>query len=230
MSRNFQEHILSENIKILLSQLTDPSLPATEYAKVMYQLGFEFGPILYQHFKEPKSITLACTVEDADFLAKGIIDYLEEKNSTVFLTVFWNHRFKPGGISVAPIVKQYHEKINQVSDTLLIIKSIISSSCVVRTNLTRMIEEFSPEQIFVVAPVLMKGSLQNLESEFDPVITRKFKYFYFAEDDEKTREGIILPGIGGDIYQRLGFANQKEKNRYIPNIVTERRQRLNNQL
>lgn len=224
MGRRY-EHIANNEVKQLLSRLIDPLLNATHYAKTLYSLGYAFGPILQERFKASNAVTLACTVEDADYLAKGMIDYLEQHNSRVFLNVFWNKRFKPGGISVAPIVKQYQDRESKSTDTLIIIKSIISSSCVVRTNLTRHIEAFVPQQILVVAPVLMKGSLEKLAGEFDKQISNRFEYIYFAEDDEKTKDGIIIPGIGGDIYKRLGFLNQNDKNRYIPTIVKERRQR-----
>jgi hypothetical protein len=46
---------------------------------------------------------------------------------------------------------------------------------------------------------------------------------FFAEDDERTEDGIVLPGIGGDVYERLGFEGQETKNRFIPKIVRERR-------
>jgi hypothetical protein len=225
MSRQYQEDIANEKVKRLLEILVDTSVSADTYGEIMYQLGLAFGPLIRKRVKEKSAVTLACTVEDADHLARGIIDYLEHHKSKVFLNVFWNKRFKPAGISVAPIVKQYHDKESIKTSTIIIIKSIISSSCVVRTNLTRLIEEYVPEQILVVAPVLMKGSLQKLESEFDAAISRKFEYLYFAEDDVR-KDGIIIPGIGGDIYQRLGFTDQEDKNRYIPRIVKLRRKKI----
>lgn len=226
MNREYQEHIVTDEIKRLLEQLIDLSLPPKQYAMVMYELGYAFGPLIEQRLKKPTSLTIACTVEDADHLAAGMVNYLEKNDNKVYLNVFWNKRFNPGGISVAPIVKQYQDKGSTYTNTLVILKSIISSSCVVRTNLTRLFEEFVPDQILVVAPVLWKGSLQNLESEFSPSISRKFEYLYFAEDETRTKDGIILPGIGGDIYQRLGFAGQDDKNRFIPNIVKDRRYRI----
>jgi hypothetical protein len=120
----------------------------------MYNLGYAFGPLIEQQLKYPTTVTLACTVEDADHLAAGMIDYLEQKDNKIYLNVFWNKRFKPGGISAAPIVKQYRDKGSAPTHSLVMLKSIISSSCVVRTNLTRLIEQFLPDQIFVVAPVL----------------------------------------------------------------------------
>ncbi len=40
---------------------------------------------------------------------------------------------------------------------------------------------------------------------------------------KKTQDGMVEPGIGGDVYTRLGFSGQNAKNKYVPNIVKERR-------
>jgi hypothetical protein len=196
-------------------------------AQIMYELGSKLGNLIVTKIADSdKRIALACTVEDADYLSKGIIDVLEKKGKKVFLTVFWNKRFNPNNesdISVAPIIKEFHEEGYKDVPILIIVKSIISSSCVVRTNLTKLIEESDPERILVVAPVLLQGAIKNLESEFDDRIVRKFDYVFFAEDDKKTQDGLVYPGIGGDIYTRLGFDNQDAKNKFIPNIVKERR-------
>jgi hypothetical protein len=36
----------------------------------------------------------------------------------------------------------------------------------------------------------------------------------------------VIPGIGGMVYDRLGFQGQEEKKRYIPEIVKSRRSKL----
>lgn len=64
---------------------------------------------------------------------------------------------------------------------------------------------------------------EKLESEFDSEIYNKFQYFYFAKDDERTPEGEVIPGIGGIVYDRLGFDGQYGKNLYTPKIVKSRR-------
>ncbi|HLO47808.1 MAG TPA: hypothetical protein VK211_05245, partial [Kamptonema sp.] len=61
---------------------------------------------------------------------------------------------------------------------------------------------------------------------FEKDIYEKFNFIYFAEDDERTQEGEVIPGIGGIVYERLGFEGQDDKNRYIPEIVKERRSQL----
>jgi hypothetical protein len=66
----------------------------------------------------------------------------------------------------------------------------------------------------------------KLKSEFEKDIYDKFQFFYFAKDDERTSQGEVIPGIGGMVYDRLGFQGQEEKNRYIPEIVKSRRSKL----
>lgn len=67
---------------------------------------------------------------------------------------------------------------------------------------------------------------QKLTSEFEKDIYDKFQFFYFAKDDERTSEGEVIPGIGGSVYERLGFQGQEDKNKYIPEIVKSRRSKL----
>jgi hypothetical protein len=227
MARELQTEIVTQEIVGLLNKLTDNNLNSTAYAETMYALGTNFGKIINSKISSNvRKIAVASTVEDADFLGKGIVDELESNGKHVLLTVFWNKRFKPNvesGITVAPIIKEFHEKGYENAEILIIIKSIISSSCVVRTNLTRLIEVSDPQRIMVVAPVLLQGATQSLEAEFDPQISKKFEYLFFALDNEKTRDGYVFPGIGGDVYKRLGFEAQETKNKFIPSIVKERR-------
>jgi len=97
---------------------------------------------------------------------------------------------------------------------------------VVKTNLTYLIQEMSPEVIFVVSPVIHSQAIGKLEREFPKAISEKFRYIYFAEDSEKLENGNLVPGIGGSVYQRLGFKDQEDKNRFTPNLVKTRREQL----
>src|SRR5437764_7772917 len=131
MARKLEQTIVNHFIEELLEKLIDSSTDSRHYADTMYQLGVEFGHIILNEIKQASTITLACTVEDADYLAKGILDVLERQNNKVFLTVFWNKRFKAGdeySISVAPIIKEYHESGFNKTNILIILKSIIANS------------------------------------------------------------------------------------------------------
>lgn len=213
--------------KALLEALADKGSSIDYYRQSMYQLGESLaGAVLSQIVNNSSSAHLACTAEDADFLAKGILSRLDGTLAKVTFSCFWNKRFKPFGIAdlqVAPILKRYLEPSDAQVDSLIIVKSIISGACVVRTNLIDTIARISPKQIFIVAPVIYQGAEDRLKKGFSEDIYNKFRYVYLAEDDVKTPEGIIVPGIGGEVYVRLGFDSQDDKNRSTPELVKQRR-------
>lgn len=229
MARTIENDLVDQHTIELLNRLIDKKLSSAAYANVLYELGLRFGTLISDRIGSlSDAVSLVCTVEDADNLAKGIVEVLEKKGRKVALTVFWNKRFKPNkenDISVAPILREFHDEGYKDARVLIVIKSIIVNSCVVRTNLTKLIDESDPERILVVAPVLLEGATKKLENEFDSVISKKLEYLYFAVDSEKTAEGYVDPGIGGNVYERLGFGAQDGKNRFTPTIVKQRRQK-----
>ncbi|NOQ64416.1 MAG: hypothetical protein GQ582_07880, partial [Methyloprofundus sp.] len=72
-----------------LARLADSSTNAEDYSNSLYLLGKELGTVLVEQIPD-KNICVACTVEDADFLAKGIIDSLSVLSSDISLACFWN--------------------------------------------------------------------------------------------------------------------------------------------
>ncbi len=225
MSRNYTQ-LADKKTREYLEALADKKCSVDSYKDLLLKLGEKLGKALDSEIpKDFKDLYVACTVEDADFLAKGIIEKLQTSHKISF-ACFWNQRFSPfdlANLKVAPIIRRYKEKSSAPVKALVIIKSIISGACVVRTNLTDLIQDSMPEKIYVVAPVIYSESKEKLEAGFDKNISEKFEYIYFAEDDKRDEEGNVIPGIGGDIYVRLGFADSKSKNKYIPDIVKKRR-------
>ena len=208
-----------------LEGLLAHDVTTSKYQELMYSLGNSLGENLAPQLKSSNSYCVASTAEDADFLSKGLIDNLLGKVSDVKLACFWNHHSTPveGLPSTAPIIKKFIESGAEKSDSLIVVKSIISGSCVVKTNLTALIESMQPKTIFVVAPVIHKDAERKLKLEFPDEISAKFIFEYFAKDeirDSSTNE--VVPGIGGNVYEHLGFASQEIKNKYTPKIVTER--------
>jgi len=221
MSRQFSDYV-SDIGKSNLARLADSSTSVKDYSEALYQLGKELGNILIPKITgEHQRICVACTVEDADFLAKGIIESLSVLSVDVSLACFWNQRQQ--ALSIAPIIKKYREPAVSNANIVIIVKSIISGACVVKTNLTSLIQEVDPEHIFVVAPVMHADAQKKLNSEFPNTIADKFNYIYFAVDNEMQANGNLVPGIGGDVYQRLGFIDQDDKNKFIPQLVKARR-------
>ena len=224
MSRHFSDYTSDIGLSNL-ARLADSSTNAEDYSNSLYLLGKELGIVLTEQITvENIKLCVACTVEDADFLAKGIIDSLSDLYSDISLACFWNQRQQ--ALSIAPIIKKYCEPAVNSANVLVIVKSVISSACVVKTNLTNLIQDINPVSIFVVAPVMHTDAEKKLNSEFPRAITQKFKYIYFAIDDEMETNGNLVPGIGGNVYQRLGFKDQDDKNKFIPKLVKDRRDSL----
>lgn len=229
MTRTYS-NLVDRSIQALLDTIADKQTSPALYQDTMTKLGILLGSAVLSQISDTQgNVYLACTVEDADFLAKGMLIPLEKHLQKVAFACFWNHRFSPFEIEdlkVAPIIKKYQEPVNQTVNYLIIVKSIISGACVVKTNIVDLIQTIEPEKIFIVAPVMYFQAEEKLKSDFDKSIYDKFQFFYFAKDDERTLEGEVIPGVGGNVYTRLGFEGQESKNQFIPEIVKSRRRKL----
>jgi hypothetical protein len=227
-----REYSSSVNIHVRrsLDVLADRSTAAQDYQAAMLVLGQELGNNIVGKIHSPDAkIYLACTAEDADFLAVGIVGSLEAQGFSPKLACFWNQRTTPFGVSdiqVAPIIKKYREPFDSQTDILIVVKSIISGACVVKTNLRNLIQDITPQSIIIAAPVIYAGAEERLKNEFDRSVYEKFDFLYFAKDDERRDDGEVVPGVGGMVYDRLGFDGQDDKNRYMPKIVEERMGKL----
>ncbi len=219
--RTFAE-VATESVQRMLTRLTERPSP-DEYRALMASLGEELAAVVRGKLRESDRVMLICTNEEADFLARGVLGGLERLGCTqITLACFWNDRKRIGTLDVAPIVRRYVEP-GKGFDVFVVVKSIISSACVVRTNISELVHDHQPGRILVVAPVILAGSTQSLESEFDPPIAGRFDYVWFAQDDEMKSDGAVVPGIGGSVYELLGIGTGATKNSFVPELVRERR-------
>ena len=212
--------------RALVDKIADENLDVVDYQITMRQLGENLAVSLLPKINRNPSedLFVVCTVEDADYLARGIIDHLIKNGfgSRIKLMCLWNGKVRDENISVSPVLRQYKEEKRSERVSFIVVKSIISGACVVKTNLTRAISDADPSQIFVVAPVLYQGAQKRLADEFPKSISDRFEFLWFATDTRKQGENV-LPGIGGSVYKRLGLGDERSKNKYIPELVKERR-------
>ena len=210
-------------IKASLEALANKNTNVEEYRNAFRVLGEELGKVLaYEYKSTPAARTmLVCASEDADWLATGVVSGFGK--GELKKSVYWSsrevvHINEDGSkVEISPIEKAYEEQIDDC-ELLVIVKSIISTSCVVKTQLTRLIGKISPKQIAVLAPVVYKDGFPNLMREFPEQISRKFHFVTFAIDDERKGSEVV-PGIGGMVYPRLGLVDIETKNHYIPEMV-----------
>ena len=210
-------------IKASLDALADKNTNVNDYREAFRTLGVELGKVLASEYRMALAdhTMLVCASEDADWLAAGVESGFGK--GELKKSVYWNsreviHTNEDGSkVEISPIEKAYEEAIDDCR-LLVIVKSIISTSCVVKTQLTRLIGKITPDQIAILAPVMHKDSVPNLMREFPEEISSKFHFITFAVDDE--REGSeVIPGIGGMVYPRLGLGDMETKNRYVPEMV-----------
>ena len=223
-SRSYSDYALSTPAVIsLLDILADPSTSIESYRRTMHQLGTFLAEAILTVLKHSEhDIFLVCTVEDADFLAQGVMDGLKSLGNRLKLICLWNSVLREEGVYLTPVIRQYKEPQTTATASFIIIKSIISSACVVKTNLTRAMSMVQVDQVIVASPVLLKGAQERLAQEFPKDIADKFEYLWLATDSQKNGD-YVDPGVGGSVYERLGFVNEVEKNKYTPQIVKTRR-------
>lgn len=221
---------LSASDKRKLTLLANQRTPPAEYRQLMYMLGELLGAKIARRAAKRKKALLVCTAEDADYLANGMVRKLVHSVADLKLACFWNFRTRPEtarqleiDLDVAPIVKRYEEPTPSLLDFVVIAKSVISTACVVKHNLLDLLERKQPRQIFITAPVMYKGADSSLRRDFPNAISKKFQFVYLAIDDDRDERGFLIPGIGGDVYKRLGFSRAQLKRILIPHIVKERR-------
>ncbi|SEC71919.1 hypothetical protein [Pseudomonas anguilliseptica] len=208
----------NEVAKIALGELLSSTHAPVQYQSTMKTLGRCLGDVLNDVIPGRDRCLVASTAEDADYLSSGVLESLQSKHETM-AAIFWNNHYSLKSGSVAPIVHKYVQPGYEGADSLVVVKSVISGSCVVRTNILALIERLSVSKIYIVSPVMHIKSEEALRSEFPDEISSKFVFIYFAQDSQKDESGEVIPGIGGQIYQLLGIGKQPAQTGYMPSLV-----------
>lgn len=218
--------IADEEAKKSLNELLEASSISDVflYKSAMEQLGFLLGNSLKSNegMRDAKNILVASTAEDADYLASGVMRSLRVSH-TVKYAIFWNNRYNlSNNDTVAPVVNKHYQEGYDLCDTLVIVKSIMSGSCVVKTNLLSLMSEIPhllANNVQVVSPVMHKDAQRNLEKVFPVKVSSKFEFTYFAIDNEKKPNGEVVPGIGGYVYPLLGLNGPPAKVGFVPELL-----------
>lgn len=208
----------------MLNTLSSTTTSPADYRAVMHNIGRLLGDKLIKEDKVnvKSKVCIVSTVEDADFLAKGVYESLQEFGCSLYFVCMWNQREIMNGLSVAPILKRFEQPGYETSDEIVVVKSIISGSCVVKTNITALFKTLQPKKIHIVSPVMHIDSEKGLLKEFPCHYASRFDFSFLAKDAGRNEDtGEVTPGIGGNVYNRLGFLDQKDKNRYMPSFVLD---------
>lgn len=225
---------VNDDVVSLLGVLADKGASVDAYRNAMKDLGGRLAKNLVAEKPSMLQATVCviCTAEDADFLARGVLDGFNQQgfdSTHLKLICFWNERIRKfddsdaESFDIAPIVKRYEEPTDVATSVFVVVKSIISGACVVKTNIAALIENSLPKEVIVLAPVMAEGAQEKLANEFPPATAKLFEYVTYAIDDEVLPDHTVVPGIGGWVYERLGIADHAA---YVPEIVRQRRRVL----
>lgn len=215
-------HGNEKRVKHALAQLVKQDVDSADYRIAFSELGAELGTLIVENNPNMGKVLLVCASEDADWLAKGLEDNLHED---IGLAVLWTHRIvvcDNPKIEISTIDKSYIDMVGDTCDTMIIVKSIISTSCVVKSQVNYLVQRVRPKNIIIAAPVMFVDAEDSLMREFPKDISSKFTFFTFAIDDKRDMDGVVLPGVGGMVYPKLGLGNADKKNFYMPQLVRER--------
>lgn len=215
-------HENEKSVKHALAQLVKQDVDSADYRIAFSELGAELGTLIVENNPNMGRVLLVCASEDADWLAKGLKDNLHKDAG---LAVLWTHRIvvcDNPKIEISTIDKSYIDMVGDTCDTMIIVKSIISTSCVVKSQVNYLIQRVCPKNIIIAAPVMYVDAEDSLIREFPKGISSKFSFVTFAIDDKRDKNGVVLPGVGGMVYPKLGLGNAERKNYYMPQIVRER--------
>lgn len=216
--RRYSEYADSES-RAELTKLLEVRSSPRDYQDSMTVLGRLLGKRVNSLLPKDEICGVVSTAEDADFLSNGVIEAISPSHS-VKAAVFWNNHYKSlVGVTVAPVVHKYVQPGFEESQNLVVVKSVMSGSCVVRTNIMELISKLDVRKIYVVAPVMHADSQEALIKEFPRDIADKFEFIYLAIDDERESSGEVKPGIGGQVYSLLGLGEQPARTGFMPNLV-----------
>lgn len=203
--------------KLALGALQEPS-PPSRYAATMKKLGAELGTIVrdvHGPFVEP--VALVITPEDADALATGLISKVPARH--LKLVCYWTKRHSFPHGDFATVTQRFIDPTLKSAPTAIILKSIISTGCVVRAHIETLLTKVQPERIIIAAPVMFKGADRELKKSFPKQISDRFEFVTLATDSKKDGD-VVRPGIGGMVYERLGLKDRPP--RALPKLIEAR--------
>ena len=204
--------LADDEVKASLAQLQKASV--SSYRSTMHKLGVALA--VRSKLPKAKITAVVTTPEDADFLTTGFL----EAASRARLVCYWTERSASPLGDVATVVQQYVEPgLPKHVDTVVVLKSIVSSGCIVRTHLEQFLEAAQPRRIVIAAPVMLKGADVELRRQFPKKVAALLEFVTFAVDAEK-HGNVVVPGVGGMVEARLGLKTRRP--RFIPSLVEQR--------
>jgi hypothetical protein len=198
--------------------------PGPAFSEVMYDCGQALAAILLESLQEaPRKVCVMTPAEDADGIAKGVVDHLKGHGVDAYLLCLWNQLSTPfvGGEMVAPILRKYAQDGYDECDQLIAVQSFLGDSTVLKTNITAHFDKLKPQVVHVLAPAMHTKLQETLNRQFPESIHERFRFYTFVYDsDLDAATGELRPGIGGLPAERMNHQRHTSY-RGFPHSVIE---------
>ena len=149
LSQRVYSKYTTKKTKEMLIYLTK-KITVQEYKISMFWVGMELGKKIISNNPKEKYFYIVSTVEDADFLAKGVMECFKLNNKGFNIACFWNSRETTSDNErISPVIRRYIEPYSppgKAKGQVVILKSLISGACVVKTNIKEIIEKINPKK------------------------------------------------------------------------------------
>lgn len=199
---------------------------AQQTQEAMRNAGFSFGNMLGLDVHGPAQVCVVCSAQDADCLARGVIDALVEQGqgARVRLLCTWSEPLQAAGLQLNCIVKQYCEPLDPVPTVFVVLSGFWREGSAGLTNLFRALSYTTPERVVVAGLAADGQAFDNMLNEVPPSVRDKVEPRFGAlYPNMQAQERECLLHAEQSLYASMGFAQPNAANKHIPDLVKERR-------
>lgn len=166
-----------------------PSLPpvrghASRRKQALRHLGQHLAAAVRQKLgaKYKGELAVVCAAEDADGLAHGVVQALEQAGLAAHVHLFchWTRQRTLQGETLATIAKEYREPFPARGGVLLLVTPLLEQVAPLRAQLSRALEGCQPSHILLLAPLAENGVAQALQQQFPAKLAEKISLLSFA--------------------------------------------------
>lgn len=206
-----------------LDMLLDKAAASRGYRTAMYALGKALGLVFckYQTVAD-RSVYIGTPAEDADYLARGMIDTLVDAGAEVRFACYWTAPRKDGPLAFtkAPLItREYKDPFPEYIDHLIAIRSSIARAYTAKFSLDYFADDANYCRSHIIAPVMWSSAWHDI-TENSNLDKQAPMVWTFALDEDEGDD--LNAGVGGDVYRRLELGPDDMRHALLPTIVHER--------
>lgn len=174
-------------------------------------------------------VCVVCSAQDADYLARGVIDSLVEQGRAerVRLLCTWSEPVQAAGLQLNCIVKQYCEPLDPAPTVFVVLSGVWREGSAGLTNLFRALSYMAPLRVIVAGLAVDGHAFARMLDELPPSVRGKVERLcsqLYPNMTSAEREHLLH--AEQSLYASMGFVHPQDAKTHVPALVKERRQRF----